>query len=122
MGGEMLSGDGPLFRQVADRLAQDILNGTYPEDTGVPSTNEYALFYQISPITVAKGLNLLTEQGVLYKRRGIGMFVAPGAREHLRAARRAVFRDQHVLALIQEADLLGIDRSEIIQMITQEES
>lgn len=118
----MLPGEGPLFRQVADRVAQDILNGTYPEDTGVPSTNEYALFYQISPITVAKGLNLLIEQGMLYKRRGIGMFVAPGAREHLRATRRAVFRDQHVMALLQEADLLGIEHSEVVQMIIQEGS
>jgi GntR family transcriptional regulator len=76
----MLSGDGPIFLQLAERVAEDIINGTYAEETAVPSTNEYAAFYQISPITAAKGIGVLVEQEALYKKRGIGMFVSQGAR------------------------------------------
>ena len=106
----MLSGHGPIFQQVAERLADDIINGTFVEDAPVPSTNEYAAFYQISPITAAKGLATLVDRGVLYKKRGIGMFVAPGARDLLLADRRATFRTEHLAPLLQEATLLGIDR------------
>ncbi|WP_111719764.1 GntR family transcriptional regulator [Homoserinimonas sp. OAct 916] len=118
----MFTDDSPIFQQLADRVAEDILNGTYPEDTGVPSTNEYASFYGISPITAAKGMNVLVEQGLLYKKRGIGMFVAPGAPAQLRSERRAAFRDQHVAPLLREAALLGIDPQELAQMINQKES
>lgn len=114
----MLSGIGPVFQQIADRVADDIINGTYAEDSIVPSTNEYAAFYQISPITVGKGINLLVDQGLLYKKRGIGMFVAPGARELLHAERRATFAEQHIAPLLSEASLLGISTAEIEQMIS----
>lgn len=114
----MLSGDGPIFLQLAERVAEDIINGTYAEDTAVPSTNEYAAFYQISPITAAKGIGVLVEQEALYKKRGIGMFVSPGARERLLAARKAAFREQRLAPLLHEAELLGIDRDELARMIT----
>jgi DNA-binding transcriptional regulator YhcF (GntR family) len=117
----MLSGDGPIFLQLAERLAEDIINGTYAEGSGVPSTNDYATYYQISPITTSKGINVLVEQGVLYKKRGIGMFVAPGARERLRAERRATFRKQHLTPLLREAHLLGIDQDDLANMIRQKD-
>lgn len=117
----MLSGNGPIFLQVAERLADDIINGTYAEDACVPSTNDYAAFYQISPITAAKGINMLVEQGVLYKMRGIGMFVAADAGERLRAQRRATFLEQHLTPLLREAQLLGIDRGELTAMINQKD-
>jgi GntR family transcriptional regulator len=114
----MLSGDGPIFLQLAERVAEDIINGTYAEETAVPSTNEYAAFYTMSPITASKGIGVLVEQGVLYKKRGIGMFVSPGARERLLAERKAIFREQRLTPLLHEAELLGIDRSELARMIT----
>ena len=117
----MLSGDGPIFLQLAERVAEDIINGTYAEESGVPSTNEYATFYQISPITTSKGINVLVEQGILYKKRGIGMFVAAGARDRLRAERRATFREQRLAPLLHEAELLGIDRDELASMIKQKD-
>lgn len=117
----MLSGIGPIFQQVADRLAEDILNGTYAADAAVPSTNDYAAFYQISPITAAKGITMLVDQGVLYKRRGIGMFVTADARERLLAARRATFHDRLVAPLMREASLLGIDDAEVAAMINRKE-
>ena len=76
----------PLFVQIAEQLADDIVDGVLAEGARVPSTNELAAFYRINPATAAKGINLLVDDGVLEKRRGIGMFVAAGAREQLRAA------------------------------------
>lgn len=118
----MFAGDGPIYQQLADRIAEDILAGTYSEESGVPSTNEFATFYQMSPITASKGVNLLVEQGVLYKKRGIGMFVATGARNKLRAQRRAEFSERHVVPLVREARLLHIDKEELAQMIEKEDS
>lgn len=117
----MLSGNGPIFLQVAERVAEDIIIGTYAEGDCIPSTNDYASFYQISPITASKGISILVEQGVLYKKRGIGMFVAPGARNRLRADRRATFREQHIIPLLREAHLLGIDPGELVEMINQKD-
>lgn len=75
----------PLFVQIAEQLADDIVDGVLAEGARVPSTNELAAFYRINPATAAKGINLLVDEGVLEKRRGIGMFVAAGAQEQLRA-------------------------------------
>lgn len=117
----MFTGDTPIYQQLADRIAEDILAGTFAEESSVPSTNEYAVFYQISPITAAKGVNLLVEEGILYKKRGIGMFVLPGAQERLRAKRRSEFQERHIAPLMREARLLHIDRAELDTMITQED-
>ncbi|GAA5227993.1 GntR family transcriptional regulator [Paeniglutamicibacter antarcticus] len=117
----MLSGNGPIFQQISERVAEDIINGTYKEEGSVPSTNDYAAFYQISPITAAKGINVLVEQGVLYKKRGVGMFVAPNARDRLRAQRRAIFLEQHIAPLLREADLLGIGADELAEMIKRKD-
>ncbi len=116
----MFTGEGPIYQQLADRIAEDILTGTYPEESMIPSTNEYAVFYQISPITAGKGVNLLVEQGVLYKKRGVGMFVAPGAKDVLHRERRSAFAREYIIPLINEAQLLGIDSSELAELIDQE--
>ena len=88
----------------------------------MPSTNEYAAFYRINPATAGKGVNLLVEQGVLYKKRGVGMFVATGAREKLRTRRRAEFSEQYITPLVREARMLGISSSELGQMIEKEDN
>ena len=81
----------PLFAQIAERLAEEIADGGLAEGERVPSMNELAAFYRINPATAAKGLNLLADDGLLEKRRGIGMFVAAGARNQLLAQRRDQF-------------------------------
>src|SRR6201992_2043971 len=81
----------PLFTQIADRLGGEIADGGLAEGERVPSTNELAAFYRINPATAAKGINLLADDGLLEKRRGIGMFVAAGARQRLRRERRRQF-------------------------------
>ena len=93
----MLDDGAPIFSQIAERLADDIAAGTLAEGDRVPSTNELAAFYRINPATAAKGINVLIDDGLLEKRRGIGMFVAAGARDRLlggpaQALRRALRR------------------------------
>jgi GntR family transcriptional regulator len=107
----------PLFAQVAERLAAEIADGGLAEGERVPSTNELAAFYRINPATAAKGINVLADEGLLDKRRGIGMFVAAGARATLLARRRAGFADRYVQPLLTEATRLGIDSDELIALI-----
>ncbi len=109
----------PLFVQVADRLAGEIADGGLAEGERVPSTNELAAFYRINPATAAKGINVLADDGLLEKRRGIGMFVAAGARQRLLARRRAEFTQRYVEPLLTEAARLGIDTDELSALIKE---
>ena len=109
----------PIFLQIAEQIENDIIAGALPEETQVPSTNEFAAFHRINPATAGKGVNLLVDDGVLYKKRGIGMFVAEGARDRLVEKRRTQFRDQFVAPLLDEAAKLGLTREQIADMITE---
>ena len=112
----------PLFVQVADRLAGEIADGGLAEGERVPSSNELAAFYRINPATAAKGINVLADDGLLEKRRGIGMFVATGARQRLLARRRAEFTQRYVAPLLTEAARLGIDTDELFALIKEASS
>ena len=109
----------PLFVQVADRLGGQIADGGLAEGARVPSTNELAAFYRINPATAAKGINVLADGGLLEKRRGIGMFVAAGARQRLLARRRAEFTQRYVEPLLTEAARLGIDTDLLFALINE---
>ena len=109
----------PLFVQIAGRLADDIADGSLAEGERVPSTNELAAFYRINPATAAKGLNLLADDGLLEKRRGIGMFVASGARKQLLAQRRDQFASRYVEPLLTEAARLGIGTDEVLALVRE---
>ncbi|WP_204033024.1 GntR family transcriptional regulator [Micromonospora qiuiae] len=107
----------PIFLQIAELLENSILDGTLAEEGQVPSTNELAAFHRINPATAAKGVNKLVDDGTLYKKRGIGMFVSAGARAKLRGRRRDEFARQYVQPLLAEARKLGIDPAELKHMI-----
>jgi DNA-binding transcriptional regulator YhcF (GntR family) len=107
----------PIFQQIAEQIENDIISGTLPEETQVPSTNEFAAFHRINPATAGKGVNLLVDTGILYKKRGIGMFVAEGARTRLVAQRREQFRNQYIQPLLLEAEKLGITVDQLRDMI-----
>ena len=109
----------PLFVQIAERLAEDIADGALAEGERVPSSNELAAFYRINPATAAKGISMLTDEGLLEKRRGIGMFVAAGARERLLGDRRKRFAERYVDPLVTEASRLGIDADALIGLIRE---
>jgi len=109
----------PIFVQIAERIAGDILAGSLAEEDQVPSTNELAAFYRINPATVAKGVGELVTDGVLYKKRGIGMFVSTGARARLLAQRRETFVAQYVTPLLHEAAKLGIAPADLRHLIDE---
>lgn len=113
----MIDDSKPIFMQISELIENDIISGTLPEESQVPSTNEFAAFYRINPATAAKGINRLVEEGLLYKKRGIGMFVAQGAPARLRSNRREHFANQFVTPLTAEAAKLGIEMDELIAMI-----
>ena len=110
----------PLFLQIAAQIEGQIVDGSMREESQVPSINELSAFHRINPATALKGVNLLVDAGILYKRRGIGMFVAPGAREVLMSQRRDAFRSQYVRPLVVEAGKLAITPQQLTQMIEKE--
>ena len=110
---------GPIFRQIATQLEDAIVDGSLTEDSQAPSSNELAAFHRINPATAAKGLNQLVSDGVLYKRRGVGMFVATGAREQLLKRRRSEFADQYLTPLLAEASKVGITVAEVAAMLRE---
>lgn len=107
----------PIYLQLAETIEDDILKGIFEEETQVFSTTELAVSLRINPATAGKGLNLLVDEGVLYKKRGVGMFVATGAKESIRQKRRQSFYENFVRVLLEEAAKLEISAQEIITMI-----
>ena len=107
----------PLFVQIAEQVEDSIVDGSLAEEAQAPSTNELAAFYRINPATAAKGVNMLVDKGVVYKRRGIGMFVATGARDLLLNERRSAFADRYVQPLLAEARKLGLGPSDVAGLI-----
>lgn len=106
-----------IYLQIGRMIETDILRGILLEEERVPSTNELARLYTINPATAAKGVNLLVDEGILYKKRGIGMFVASGAVEKIRSRRKQAFYDVRLEELLAEAASLGITREELIERI-----
>lgn len=115
----ILSQEKSIYLQISEMIENDILREILLEEERVPSTNELAKIYSINPATAAKGVNILVDNGVLYKKRGIGMFVTKGAKEMIKEKRKEDFYDNFVSKLIEEAKSLGISKQELIQMITE---
>ena len=108
-----------IYLQIARMLEDNILRGVYREEEQVPSTNELARGYNINPATAAKGINLLVADGILYKKRGIGMFVSPGAGEAVRNKRKAAFYDGFVKPLVKEGASLALSGEELMAMVSR---
>src|ERR1700733_4240497 len=106
-----------LFVQIAEQLENAIVDGSLSEGAQAPSTTELAAFHRINPATAAKGVNQLVADGILHKRRGIGMFVTEGAAAALRERRRTGFAQQYVVPLLTEAHKLGMDTEDLKNMI-----
>lgn len=114
-----IDGSSPLFLQIAEQVEDSIVDGNLAEEDQAPSTNELAAFYRINPATAAKGLNLLVDKGVLYKRRGIGMFVAQGARAALLAERRAAFATRFLEPVVTEAERIGLSIEDLSALLLE---
>lgn len=119
---EILTQEKSIYLQISEMIENDILRDIILEEERVPSTNELARLYTINPATAAKGINILVDSGVLYKKRGIGMFVSTGAKEKIRNRRKEQFFDNYIKTLVTEADSLGITKVELVEMIQKAES
>ena len=109
----------PIYMQLAQSIEDDIVNGIFLEDQQIPSTTEISLHYKINPATVGKGFNLLVDEGILYKKRGVGMFVAKGAKQQLLRKRKNPFFDRYIKAMLEEAQRLCISKEELMRMIEE---
>ena len=116
---EILTQEKSIYIQIKEMIESDILRDILLEEERVPSTNELAKLYAINPATAAKGVNLLVDEGILYKKRGIGMFVAEGAKERIMKKKKEHFYDDHIKSLMAEARNLGITKQELIAMIEE---
>ena len=107
----------PIFIQIAEGIEDGILTGAFPEESQIPSITEFSVNYKINPATALKGINLLVDEEIVFKKRGVGMFVAKGAVSKLQKKRQNQFYDNYVSRLVEEAKRLGITSDEIIAMI-----
>ncbi len=110
----------PIYLQISQYIEDEILNGQFKSDDKVPSTNEFSKVMNVNPATAGKGLNELVDQGILYKKRGLGMFVTQKAKEIIVAKRKKQFIERTLPALLTEAQQLEITKTEIIDMIKEE--
>lgn len=112
-----LNSDKSIYVQISEIIENEILMDNLKENEQAPSTNQFAKIYNINPATARKGLNLLVEDAILYKKRGIGMFVTEGARKKIISKRQRIFYKEVLPKIIEEADRLEIGLDEIIDYI-----
>jgi DNA-binding transcriptional regulator YhcF (GntR family) len=105
--------DKAIYLQMADRLCDEILAGTYQEDDRIPSVREYAVLLQVNTNTAVKAYDELARANVIYNKRGLGYFVSPGAKEQILTERRRDFMDNRLPELFRQMRLLGIGIEEV---------
>ncbi len=110
-------GERPIFIQIAEGIEDAILTGAYEENSQIPSITDFSTTYRINPATALKGISMLVEEGIIYKKRGLGMFVAEGAVEKLKGKRKELFYDNFVSSLVEEAKRLQLTKEDIISML-----
>lgn len=110
----MFDGPEPIYVQIAQMIRAQVLAGELAEEDQVMSTTQFATTFRINPATAAKAFAGLVDEGVLYKRRGLGMFVAPGARDRLLAEHRRRYFDEVLAPALAQADLLGIPADDVV--------
>ncbi len=113
----VLEPDRPIFLQIKENIEDDILRDHLSANDQIPSTNELVAYYEINPVTAMKGVNLLADEGIVYKKRGIGMFVSPDAKERLLAKYKSSFMTDIVSDVVKKAEQLQITKDELKQMI-----
>lgn len=111
------SGDKPLYVQIAQQLEDAVFTGAYQEETQIPSTTELSVSLQMNPATVLKGMNILVDGNIIYKKRGLGMYVCTGAVERIRQKRQENFFDSFITPLVSEAKKLGLDEAQIKNLV-----
>ncbi len=110
-------GQKPIFLQIQEGIEDAILSGAFKEEEQIPSTTEISTNYRINPATALKGINLLVAEDIIYKKRGIGMFVKEGAVEKIREKRHADFSENYIVPMVSEAKQLKISEDKIIELV-----
>lgn len=111
------SADVPIFLQVAEMIENAVLSGALKEDEQAPSTTEISVRCKINPATALKGITRLVDEGVLYKKRGLGMYVAKGARQKILEKRQQLFYEKYMQPLLQEARKLELSYEQLVEML-----
>ncbi|MHB8064288.1 MAG: GntR family transcriptional regulator [Ruminiclostridium sp.] len=109
--------DRAIYVQLAEGLEDAILSGAYEEETQIPSTTEISVNYKINPATALKGINMLVDGEIVYKKRGLGMFVATNAKEKILDKRKVTFFETYITSLVSEAKKLSISKEDILKML-----
>ncbi len=117
---EFKQNDIPIYIQIAKGLEDNIFTGIYKEGEQIPSTTEMSVGYSLNPATILKGMNLLVQEEIIYKKRGVGMFVNEGAREKIKIKRMSSFKQGFVEPMVREAKNLGFNKKDIIELIGKE--
>ena len=111
----------PIYWQLKERTVAMILDGTLPEGEALPSVRTVASEFQLNPITVSKSYQALVDDGLVEKRRGLGMFVCEGARRQLLATERARFLEEEWPAMVNRIEQLGMNAAELLKSLSSEE-
>ncbi|MFS0726207.1 GntR family transcriptional regulator [Paenibacillus sp. 1P07SE] len=117
----MLDEDQPIFQQIAQMIIDDIVDGQLKEGERVPSENELSRFYNINRATARKGLQALVDEDIIYKQRGIGMFVREGARNQVLQEKQDHYREAYIRPMLEEAKRIGMPVDQVIQWIMEED-
>ncbi|MGD1821119.1 MAG: GntR family transcriptional regulator [Pleomorphochaeta sp.] len=117
---EFKQNDLPIYIQIAKNLEDEIFIGVYKEGEQIPSTTEISVGYKLNPATVLKGMNILVQDQIIFKKRGVGMFVSEGAREKIKTKRLSLFKEDFVFPLVKEAKNLGFNKEDIVKLIGKE--
>jgi GntR family transcriptional regulator len=107
----------PIFLQLAEAIEDNILKGIYAEETQIPSTTEVAVTLKVNPATANRGVNLLVDEGIIYKKRGVGMFVSAGAHEKILERRKKDFFKDFLLPLLDEAKKIGLTQEDVAALL-----
>ncbi len=112
----------PIFIQIKERIKDDILAGVYEAGELIISTTQIAKLFSVNPTTAVRSVSLLQEEGIVYKKRGIGMCVTEQAKEKILKERTGQFYDRVIANTISEAKKIGITKAELIKLIMEDKS
>lgn len=111
----MFNSDKAIYLQMAERLCDEIVAGTYADGDRIPSVREYAALLEVNTNTAVKAYEQLARENIIYQKRGLGYFVAPGAKEHIRDERRRKFLGDTLPQLFRQMQLLGISIERVVE-------
>ena len=107
--------DKAIYIQMADRLCDEILAGTYKDDDRIPSVREYAVMLEVNANTAVKAYDELSRANIIYNKRGLGYFVTPGAKKQILNERKQEFMKERLPELFRQMQLLDITIDDVVE-------